>query len=223
LGGECVDGAARGELSGSPAKLLLDSTSTSRFRAARPVTFFVLPKKVTKERRAYKDAACGGALRYSDEPAGVETRTISALRAEPRASNSRRPTTPARPALLCVFGGIETLPARRAVDFEAPEDAEQRSAGRGIWPSTVRSTWLAPQARDRASFDGHRTARAAQGTGEAGAFAGASFFAYFLWQDKESRGPRGPEVRPGRKTISPARSASNPIAPGERSARAPAC
>jgi hypothetical protein len=156
LGDECVDGAARGELSGSPAKLLLDSTSTSRFRAARPVTFFVLPKKVTKERRAYKDA-------------------------------------------------------------------EQRSAGRGIWPSTVRSTWLAPQARDRASFDGHRPARAAQGTGEAGAFAGASFFAYFLWQDKESRGPRGPEVRPGRKTISPARSASNPIAPGERSARAPAC
>src|SRR5258706_15948848 len=73
--------------------------------AARPVTFLVSPRKVTKRRRAYKDAACGGPLRYSDEAAGVETRTISSLRDEPRASNSRRPTAPPRPAFLSVFEG----------------------------------------------------------------------------------------------------------------------
>ena len=187
--GKRVDGAARGELSGSPARLLLDSTSTSRFRAARPVTFFVLPKKVTKERRAYKDAACGGSLRYSDEPAGVETRTISALCAEPRASNTRRPTPPARPALLSVLEGIEPLYARRALVVGALQDAEQHRGSGGSRACLS----------ERASLQARPLPRAAEGTRAAGVLAGASFFAYFHWQDKESRGPRGPKAHGQRK------------------------
>jgi hypothetical protein len=168
-----------------------------RFRAARPPTFFVLPKKVGKERRAHEVGRCAAALRCSRAPVAIETRTISRLRREPRASDSRWPSAPAPAAPLGVFEGINVNGARRGEGFDASKGAEQRRASRSFRASTVRSTWLGAQRRDRASFDVRRLVRVAQGTAVGGVFAGAPFFGYFLWQDKESDGPRGPEARRG--------------------------
>jgi hypothetical protein len=69
-----------------------------RSTAAGPLTFFVLPKKVSKESRACEDAACGGSFRCSVKPAGVETRTIApAARHVLRTVDARLP----RLALRC--------------------------------------------------------------------------------------------------------------------------
>ena len=195
-------------------------SSEVRFRAARPPTFFVLPKKVGKETRAHEDGRCAAPLRCSRGPAAIETRTISRLRREPRASDSRWPNAPTRTALLGVFEGLHVndsphspgpspRPGRGAC-FSAFKDAEQRRTSRRCRASTVRSTWLGVQRRDRASFDARRLVRVAEGTAAGGVFAGAPFFGHFLWQDKESRGPRGPEAHLRRKTIRPAHSATAP-------------
>jgi len=47
----------------------------TRFTAAGPVTFFVLPTKVTKESRAREAGRCAAALRCSVRPAVAQTRT----------------------------------------------------------------------------------------------------------------------------------------------------
>jgi hypothetical protein len=69
------------------------------------------------------------------------------------------------------------------------EDAEQRRASRGCRASTVRSTWRAAGAIVRVSTSAGLTEQR-RGARRA-VFAGAPFFAYFLWQDKESERPRG--------------------------------
>src|SRR5512139_3780926 len=58
LDGKHSKSAARGAENRTAPVRLRRAASTARCRAARPVTFFVLPKKVTKETRA-----CEGALR----------------------------------------------------------------------------------------------------------------------------------------------------------------
>jgi hypothetical protein len=205
----------------------------SRFRAARPVTFLALPRKVTKRRRSREVGRCAAALRCSCGPAAIETCTISRLRREPRASDSRWPTAPDRTALLGDFEGMNaassphspgpsphpgqgvrrvralasTSGGRGWAGFNAFKDAEQRRTSRSLRASTVRSTWLGTQCRDRASFDARRLVRVAQGTAIGGDFAGTPFFGYFLWQDKESNGPRGPEAHLGSKSTQAARSA----------------
>jgi hypothetical protein len=211
----------------------------TRSTAAGPLTFFVLPKKVSKERRAYEDARYAGPLRCSRRPAGVLTRTISRY-ARATCFGQRTPETPAAAALLSVFEGNQgqglaphpdplpirgegtgggmaarcpqsraTFPPLRGgpgwggLAVPALEDAEQRRRRRGSRPSTVRSTWRAAGAIVRVSmaadaFEQRRAARRA-------VFAGAPFFAYFLWQDKESRRPRGREAGGGTARRKPAR------------------
>jgi hypothetical protein len=207
----------------------LGASVETRSTAAGPLTFFVLPKKVSKESRACEDARYAGPLRCSRRPAGVRTRTISRY-ARATCFGQRTPETPAAAALLSVFEGnqrqgLAPLPgplpvrgegARATVNrpalvssspplrggpgwgglaVPALEDAEQRRRRRGSRPSTVRSTWRAAGAIVRVSmaadaFEQHREARRA-------VFAGAPFFGYFLWQDKESNWPRGHEAGRG--------------------------
>jgi hypothetical protein len=162
--------------------------SPSRFRAARPPTFFVLAKKVGKESRAHEAAACGGALCCSNGPAAIETRTISRLRREPRASDSRWPKTPARPALLGGFEGQTPSPCRHRDGVTPLEDAAAVRGNSGEVPGACLSPWRGAAAIGRVS----RTARwcpAAQGKPQAG-LVRSPFFAYFLWRSKESRRPR---------------------------------
>ena len=165
-----------------------------RSTAAGPVTFFVLPKKVTKERRACEDAACGGSLRCSERTAGP----ANSLRSD---SRPRLPRPPLRcsasskaiqdsPLTLALspsgereraFPPLRGGPGRGGVAVPALEDAEQRSEGRGRRGLLSERSEFASPAGPR---EQRREARRA-------VFVGAPFFAYFLWQDKESRRPRG--------------------------------
>ena len=237
MGGESFPGragcrrAACEEIAQSPATPVTSPHFAARaccvrFMAARPPTFFVLPKKVGKERRAHEDGGFAAPLRCSVRTAAAGTRTISRLRREPGASNSRRPNSRPDTALLGVFEGISirndelclTLcvadkrrvrrtgtkhplsrqggrgSGRGWVFRDAFKDAEQRRTRRGSRASTVRSTWLVAQRRDRASFDARRLVRVAQGTAAGGVFVGAPSFGYFSWQDKKSDWPRGHEA-----------------------------
>jgi hypothetical protein len=63
-----------------------------RFMAARPFAFFVLPKKVTKERRAHEGGRCATALRCSGRAAGV----ANSLPAVARTGDTRKPRSPLR-------------------------------------------------------------------------------------------------------------------------------
>jgi hypothetical protein len=169
---------------------------------AGPVTFFVLAKKKTKESRAHEAAAYGGSLCCSDGPSAIETRTISRLRREPRASDSRWPKAPARPALLGGFEGItSTASPRGRRDGVSPlEDAAAVRGSSGAVPGACLS-----DRRERVS----RTARwcpAAQGKPQAG-FARSPFFGDFLWRDKESHSPPG-DSRLGRSSHNNARRAA---------------
>ena len=159
--------------------------SPSRSRAARPPTFFVLAKKVGKESRAHETAAYGGALCCSVGPAAIETRTISRLRREPRASDSRWPKAPARPALRGGFEGQTPSPCRHRNGVPPLEDAAEVRGRSGELPGACLSPWRGAAAIGRVS----RTARwcpAAQGKPQAG-LVRSPFFAYFLWRSKESR------------------------------------
>jgi hypothetical protein len=85
------------------------------------------------------------------------------------------------------------------------EDAEQRRASRGPRASTVRSTWRAAGAIVRVSTPAGFTEQ--RKAARRAVFVGAPFFAYFLWQDKESKRPRGREAGGGTRQRKPARSA----------------
>jgi hypothetical protein len=63
-----------------------------RFMAARPVTFLVLPRKVTKRRRAHEGGRCATALRCSWRAAGV----ANSLPAVAQTGDARRPRSPLR-------------------------------------------------------------------------------------------------------------------------------
>jgi hypothetical protein len=68
------------------------------------------------------------------------------------------------------------------LDLPAIEAAEQRSRGGGFRRKSALALFRRPPRR------------AAQGSRVAAGIVGAPFFAYFLWQDKESRWPRGHEA-----------------------------
>ena len=71
--------------------------ATTRFTAAGPLTFFVLPKKVSKERRACEDGPAGFLALLGQ--AGGRRNSHDRACGAPRASDSRRPKP--RLALRC--------------------------------------------------------------------------------------------------------------------------
>jgi hypothetical protein len=99
------------------------------------------------------------------------------------------------PVCLPLPGRGEGRVRGEALTLVAFEDAEQRRASRGSRASTVRSTWRAAGAIVRVSTPAGLTEQRKEA--RRAVFVGAPFFAYFLWQDKESERPRGREA--GRK------------------------
>jgi hypothetical protein len=173
----------------------------ARFRAARPVTFFVLAKKVSKERRAHETAPSGfpvllaraGGPRNSHDRGAAHRATCF---------GQSRTETPASAALLVGFEGITPKAPRcgRRGGVSPLEDAAAVRGSSGAVPGACLS-----DRRERVS----RTARwcpAAQGKPQAG-LARSPFFGDFLWRDKESHSPPG-DSRLGRSSHNSVRRAA---------------
>ena len=119
----------------------------TRFTAAGPVTFFVLPTKVTKESRAREAGRCAAALRCSVRPAVAQTRTIAASpRHVLRTVGDRHP----RPALRCSAASragrsrtrSSPWPSPRLGRGESNRCAPGRRPGAGRGPISRGSTWV---------------------------------------------------------------------------------
>jgi hypothetical protein len=188
LDGKHSDSVACGAKNRTAPVRLRRATSTTRFRAARPVTFFGLAKKVNRESRA-----CEGALRVPCAARGrgracalarcgrSDSQALNIPRVPCAARRLRRHSTASRLAELARQRG-ESARARRS-------GAERRRsrAGRVSEPVARRS-------RDRASF-AHgplkpRSARAAGAPAQVG-LVRSPLFGDSLWRSKESHSPPG--------------------------------
>jgi len=187
LGADATGCVARGparswlNLACSPRRC---STATLRFRAARPVTFFVLAKKVTKESRAYEGAPVGCPVLL-----GAARGPANSL---PAVAQTGRPlTAPASPALRGAFGGSPTASRCSVLAPRRGGSARGRRCGAGRQRGSAGrvSESVARRRRDRASFaHGPLTpcsARAAEAIAQAG-LVRSLFLGDFLWRSKES-------------------------------------
>ena len=180
--------AARGAKNRTVPVRLRRATSMSRFRAARPVTFFVLAKKVTKESRA-----CEGALRV---PCAARGRG-RACKLAPGGRSDRQALNGSRAP--CAARRLRRLPTASRCPMSARrrgESARGRRGGAGRQRSSAGrvSEPVARRSRDRASFAPGpltlRSARAAGAKAQAG-LVRSPFFGDFLWRSKESHSPPG--------------------------------
>ena len=174
--------------------------STSRFRAARPVTFFVLAKKVTKESRACEGApdgvpcaARGRGRACKLAPCGRSDRqALNDSRAPCAARRLRRHSTASRSPMHGT--------ARVVVRSGTPRGAGRQRGCAGCVSERAQGASFAPGPLMPCS------ARAAGATAQAGPVR-SPFFGDFLWRSKESYSPPG-DSRLGRGTMKkPSRSA----------------
>jgi hypothetical protein len=185
LEGECFDCRVRGQFPRLAAPgWLRRARCHSRFRAARPVTFFVLAKKVTKESRACE---------------GTPNRVPCAARGRGRACKLALYGRSDRQALK---GSRAPCPARRlrrhSTASRTPMAARRGgSSARGRRSGAGRQRGRAGRVSERAqgaSFaPGPLTpcsARAAGARAQAGSVR-SPFFGDFLWRSKESYSPPG--------------------------------
>ena len=195
-------------------------SSEVRFRAARPPTFFVLPKKVGKETRAHEDGRCGGSPallaragghRNSHDLAPAARATCfgqSMAQCPDSYCAARRFRGPPRQRLAPLPWPL--APSGRGACFSALKDAEQRRTSRSCRASTVRSTWLGVQRRDRASFDARRRVRVAKAPPKAASLQARLSLVTFFGKTKKVGGRAALKRTSRRKTIRPAHSATAP-------------
>jgi hypothetical protein len=188
------------------ASCLLSSTAYS----AGPPTFFASPKKVGKERRPRE-----AGLRYRSgfpcaaghQRAVRETRSLRSLRHAPgtapllprTAAASPSGFTPSRCRHGDALGGLPSKPPSSA--GRAGAVGHRLSEARG----SARSAEIVQVSMATGPFEQRRAPRR-------GGFVGAAFFGYFLCQDKESNGPRGPEAHLGSQDAQAARRAKKKCA-----------
>ncbi len=207
MDGECFDCRVRGQFPRLAAPgWLRRARCHSRFRAARPVTFFVLAKKVTKESRA-----CEGALRVpcAARGRGRACKLAPCGRSDRQALNdSRAPCAARRLRRHC------NSAAAPAATGAGGQSARGRRGGAG------RQRGCAGCVSERAQGASFApgplmpcSARAAGAPAQAG-LVRSPFFGDFLWRSKESYSPPG-DSRLGCSSDNSARRAaarSNPTA-----------
>jgi hypothetical protein len=202
LGVEAVVACARGRVSGASAWAVASYVFTSRSMAARPPTFFVLPKKVGKERRANEGGPAGfpALLALSGGENGLKHVFAEGSDHRSAARRLRWHAGQLTPLSLTLSpsgrgsDAIGTIGCQRAVFHPLPGQGEGRGVGGALDSVAIgdaeqrRVERGSRRKRALARFR-RRSNRAAQGTRAAAGVVGAPFFGHFLWQDKESDRP----------------------------------
>ncbi len=209
MGAEAFGGATRGDCLMRYPRRFSQPLTTDRSR--RGAGYFLCFAKESNQRKA--TARCRPTLRSGfpcaagHQRAVRETRSLRSLRHAPgtapllphTAAASSSGFTPSR----CQHGDASrVLPSR-------PPSSTGRAGAFGHRLSEARGSARRAEIVRVSMAAGPSEQRRAP---RRGGFVGAAFFGYFLCQDKESNGPRGPEARLGVKDAQAARSAKKKCA-----------